>query len=171
MEPKNAFRHGQVYRLTRDVQNPSPDRRGRNFQRTSLRPYEWASKMEVWPKGMRFRCAERKLDLTENDSRVYLELENFDGELHTAIQPTMANPKWDGKGSPHPRVVMNPKWDALAVALELEPESFDTLMADIADDSNAGSGWAWDILRALYEQGAITKEQISATFTDLRAKD
>ncbi len=161
-----------IYRLSRDVQNPKADKRGKNFQRWGYRDYEWAAKMEVWPKGMRFRYVIRTGNRSKDDSEfTYPEIENFDSDMHTAVQATHMNPKWDGSADcKHPRVIANPKWVALVEALEPELESFDTFMAEVTSDSGQSRWAAWVILKELFDSGAVTQDAIRAAFAQYRTK-
>jgi len=158
------FKHGQIFRLTKDVQNPDPDRRGRNMRRNGYRDYEWAEKMEVWPKGMRFRYAEH-----QEETYKHVTIENFDSDLHKAIPPKIMNSKWEGKDdTKNLRVIENPKWAALVDALEPEPDSFATFMASLSNDSDAGIGAAWEMLQALHDTGRLSKDEIRAAYREVR---
>jgi hypothetical protein len=157
------FQHGKVYRLTRDVTNPKVDRRGKHFRRNTPSESEWINKMEVWPKGMRFRYVVRTEEMGSGKIHTTKRFENFDGQYHYPLDPEDWNDKWEGKeDTKNPRFVPNPKWVALVEALEEEPESFVTMMARVADSSDAGANYAWDILGVLFERGVVTEEQIKS---------
>jgi hypothetical protein len=162
---------GKVYRLSRDVENPSPDRRGRNLKRGwSYSNYEWASKMEVWKKGMRFRYVVRDRGIDEKKYES-AHIENFDGDLHGEIEPEIWNPKWTGPSdTKHEKFLPNPKWVALVEALEPEPENFDTFMCDVSDASDCGANHAYDLLSILLERGQVTKENIRGAWAELERR-
>ncbi|MFA6094173.1 MAG: hypothetical protein WC986_14640 [Elusimicrobiota bacterium] len=100
-----------LYRLTRDVKNPAPDRRSTSF-----------NKLAVWPKGMRVVAVARFAEeggasVTECDADYLFRFGQFESNgVPVRIRP-----------GPGP-ALLNPVFMLLAEAMELEPRSLDSVL-------------------------------------------
>jgi hypothetical protein len=159
------LQHGVIYRLTRDVENPKPDRRGANFQR-HVSFYQWAERMPVWPKGMLFRV-ERRAGDGEFEPKTIFQIENFDGDLHKAIAPTILD--WDSPTDGRARPIPNPKWEALIPNLEPAPVSFWTVLSQITGDSDPDRACA-GILEALFDGAIVLESDLRRAYSAYRKR-
>ena len=95
-----------LYRLTRDVKNPNPDRRSTHF-----------SKLPMWPKGMRIVAYSRRAEL---DIPGVVEEADFLFRFNGYEQQGIF--MFAGRREP------NPVFAALVEAMELEPRSLDSVL-------------------------------------------